>query len=175
MPPKRPVERGVFRTSGRTPAEAQVPSDLEGAARQVADPGPSPFLFSMINRLSVLEADVRTQRRLFLGSQARGQVLVLDNEQAEEKIGELNGIIAELESAAATGGTNLTTARGLFTAIRSAQTQIGRLQYLGQEPFAKAIARGLLDGREVPGLQAAWDTLDSALVQMESHLFSPEE
>lgn len=94
--PEKPlgVERGLFRTFGRQADDEEAATELGRAAQQVEDPRTGAVFLSIVNRLSTLEAAARGERLLRLGAEAQQEVLVLDNEAAQELIEELKDKVA---------------------------------------------------------------------------------
>ena len=105
MPEKAPVGRGAFIGSGRQAArDEEIATDLAQAAgvQKVDDPRTGAVFLSLVNRLSTLEAAVRGERLRRVGAEEQQEVLVLDNEEAQEKIKELQAEIAALIAAQGT-------------------------------------------------------------------------
>lgn len=80
-------ERGVFRTRERQAEKDE--NDAADIAQVVADPRAGAVFLSLVNRLSTLEAEVRGQRLKALGAVDRAETLVIDNEEAQDRIAEL--------------------------------------------------------------------------------------
>jgi len=97
--PDKPAagERGLFRDTFLVgERDRKLASELAQATQTVQDPRGGAVLLSMVNRLSVLEAEARAERIRRLGAETRRDVLVLDNEEAQEEITRLQKVIEGL-------------------------------------------------------------------------------
>lgn len=154
MPEKLPpVEGGVFRsTSRQREVDEEVATDLAAGAQTLADPRAGSVFLSLVNRLSTLEAAARTERLRRLTSEEKQEILVLDNQEAQEKISQLQ---AELATAVGAGEAALTDLRERFTRLRD---------------LADAAVAAFRSGSialELAGLGGVFATLGLALVQLE--------